>query len=748
MPDMEQQNSFYRNSVSPGRRKSLLAAYKEYCYLISSLEAIIREYHLRNVSLSGLDVLNKDEEDPWEVREIDEKSQEEYEQFLEHMQVSEDEHTCYVSLNHTSPRYKDEPHGIVSAPDNFSLLVGTKPLPQKVERYVLAYPKGELMKDARFIIGGKHIFSYDGIYNDKTVEEAFNDEIFEQRFNCILEIFAQFPDDTKDLSEQERISIEKEVAASFKLAPLENAILDALSLVADESNKILKDIIGRRVGGSYLSQAEKEGLLPSAAGLQDYLHIRHLLRHQWDTLDGIGKFNENELLKNASVRRRYLDSYAKLCDKPIKERIAAYHKTAEDFIPLMTILNPEFLARDNIESNNKFMKRLRDKVNQDANATYIIKTGYDSVEKKDSLIRNLQNISPNIEVIDRADATDINRIDDLMNNYLRRRVYIDVYQQMENRICQFCLFEGKNYAPIVAWDNFRRRHLISVEEANQWAEYKKLRNDLSHRHMDEELNAKVNEILPQMSEDSYRLNARLDERMPILELIGENIYRAHHPNGMVVDIDYPLKKVLKIVHNNGYVQQRTETDKENIIKRKPYTEEHKNGINITISGLEITSCHLNNGIDINFKKKYIAAEDGVKLYFDNPQKLFMTAQSGEKIFADNKFEVLKYICRGKVVNLGRKENLTFQNSRRIYIGADGRLQEESWINGKGKRMQGSYQKSDSGLVVEYDDKTKIVLMGDKAKVFHNDVELTYLNRKAFAESYDLPITINTKNNGR
>ena len=747
MPDKEQKNSFYRNTVSPGRRRSFLAAYKEYCYLISNLQAIVREYHIKNVSLSGLDLLNKDEKDPWAVSPIDEESAKEYTQFLEHIQIT-NEHTCYVSLNHTSPRYKDESHGIVSAPDNFNLVVGTKPLPQKVERYVLAYPKGELMHDARFIINGKHIFYYDGIYNNKTVEEAFNDEVFEQRFNCILETFAQFPDNIQNLSKQEKENIEKEVVASFKLAPLENAILDALSLVADESNKVLKDIIGRRVGGSYLSQAEKEGLLPSAAVLQDYLNIRHLLHHQWDTLDGIGKFNENELIKNASVRRRYLDSYAKLCDKPIKERIAAYLKTREDFIPLLTILNPEFISKDNLESNNKFLKRFQDKCNQNPNETIIIKTGYDSDEKKNSLIRALQNINSNIEVIDRADKADIDRVDDLMNNYLRRRIYIDVYQQMENRICQFCLFEGKNYAPAVAWDNFRRRHIMSVEEAGRWAEYKKVRNDLSHRHMDEELNAKILEILPKMSEDSYLLNARLDERMPILELIDENIYRAHHQNGMIVDIDYPLKKVLRIVHNNGYVQQRTETEKESNIKRKPYTEEHKNGINITISGMEITSCHLNNGLDINFKKKYITTDDRVKLYFDKPGRLYMVTPSGEKIFADAKFEVLKYISRGKPVNLGRKERLTFQNSRQVYIGADGCLQEEFWLNSKGKRMFGKYQKSDEGLIIEYEDKTKIILNASKARVFHNDVELTYLDRKTFAESYNLPITVNTKNNGR
>jgi hypothetical protein len=164
--------------------------------------------------------------------------------------------------------------------------------------------------------------------------------------------------------------------------------------------------------------------------------------------------------------------------------------------------------------------------------------------------------------------------------------------------------------------------------------------------------------------------------------------------------------------------------------------------------MEITSCHLNNGLDINFKKKHIETEDGVKIYFDRPERLYMVTAGGEKIFADDKFEVLKYICRGKTVNLNRNERLMFQNSRKIYIGTNGRLQEESWLNNKGQNMQGKYHNSTEGLVIEYDDKTKIVLNACQARVFHNDVELTYLNRKAFAESYNQPIIINTNNNGR
>lgn len=88
-----------------------------------------------------------------------------------------------------------------------------------------------------------------------------------------------------------------EALSSALIAPFENVLLSSLAALSEESNGIMRELFGRRAGQNYMAQAESEGLLPSAAAFQDCLNIRHLMHHQWDTLDGIGKFNERETVK-------------------------------------------------------------------------------------------------------------------------------------------------------------------------------------------------------------------------------------------------------------------------------------------------------------------------------------------------------------------------------------------------------------------------------------------------------------------
>lgn len=730
-----EQNRIYQNSVSPGLRKNLFATYQEYISLVNILDGMVKEFHVGSLAMLGSKHLSAEEKNPWCIDLPDYQDKEDYNKFLELKRV-DTQHTCYVSTNHTSPRYKDEPLGIISAPDEYQLFIGSHPLPQKVERYVLAYPKDETLKGTRFIIDGKYIFEYEGKYQDKKIEDAFNDELFERKFSAILESFAQFPENLRDLSEQERKQTEIDVYASIEVLPIENAILDALSLMAEESNKILKEIVGKRVGVNYLAQAEKENLLPSASALQDYLNVRHLLHHQWDTLDGIGKFNDDEVIKNASVRRRYLDSYAKLCDMRLKDRIEAYSKAADDFRPLVAILQPELITRRQDESNNKFINYIKDLTQKNPDRQLFIETGYAPGDKKKTFIKNLLRVNPNIVVIDKSDTTNLSKIDDLMNNYKRRRIFIDIFQQLENRICQHCLLRGKNYTAPIAWDYLRNIKIISPAEAKMWSEYKKLRNDLSHKYMDEELNKRVIETLPKLSEDAMGLDRRLETLIPVIEVISDTVYRATHPNGLVVDIDFKQKKVLKIRHPSGYTNQPIFNSKKTTKRKHIYAEEYTNGVNITLMGTDVLSCRLNNGISVYFDNQSIKTEDGIKLYFNNPEKIYMVSQSGEKVITDANFEIIRYISRGKFITVNRNERITFQNKHQIYIGKNNRLQEESWVNSKNRKMTAQYQKNADYLSIKYDDNTYISIKDGKARLFHNGIELNYNNRKIFAESYN------------
>jgi len=733
------QNNIYKNSVSPAKRESLLAAYREYTSLVCNLEEVVKRYQVGRIADAGATVIYG-EKNPWCAEALRPEDKQAYEDFLNNKQT-ERNNNCYISLNYTSAQHAGEGQGIVSAPSTYNVRNGENALPHRVERYMIAYPQGEKLAEARFIIGGKYVVTYMQATADETIDEAYEHDSFEKKLMCVLDVLAQLPENAK-LEEKDFVRMQTESMASFKVAPFENMILDALSMLTEETHKIIKELVGRRVGNNYLSQAEKEGLLSSGVKLQEFLNIRHLMYHQWDTLDGIGKFNNSETIKNASVRRRYLDSYCNLCDKPLAERVQSYKEAATVFLPLVQILNDNILVRGKTESNSKFFKRISDFISQQGADKLNIELNYGFGEKKDAIVKSLEKKYGSVKIIDKA-GMDIEEMSERINAYMLRRQYVDLFQHMEYIVCQHCLFCGKNYTPVIAWDYFKRNRLITAEEAEKWAEYKKLRNDLSHKYMDNELNGRIASMMSELRKDSLTLKQRIEERTPSLQLVKDNIYRATHENGMVVEIDFSLQRVLSVTNAAGYTKVPVFDNNQNGRKIRPYTEEYQNGNSITVTDMEITACRLNNGIEVDFEKKRIQYQNGIQVYFENPEKLYMTSKTGEKLFMDKQAAVINYISRGKNVTLGKNEILSFQSNHQLVIGRGGKIVSDSWVNGKGSKIQSNWNKKENGCQIEYSDGTKIEIADGKAKISHNGIELNYANRKEFAQSYG---ENSTKNN--
>lgn len=726
------QNSIYKNSVSPAKRESLLAAYREYISLVSNLEDVVKRCQIGRIADAGAEAIYG-ERNPWCAEKLQDEDKQAYEDFLTNKQ-SGNIHNCYISLNYTSSQHAGDRQGIISALSTYQVRNGENTLPHRVERYVIAYPKDERLKEARFIIEGKYVVRYMEENAEKTIDEAYERDSFEKKLMCILDVFAQIPENGK-LEDRDIVRMQTEAMASFKVAPFESMILDTLSMLSEETHKIIKEVVGRRAGNNYLSQAEKEGLLTSGAKLQEFLNIRHLMYHQWDTLDGIGKFNNSETIKNASVRRRYLDSYCNLCDKPLAQRVESYKSAAEIFLPLVHTLNDNFLAKDKTESNSKFFKKIEEYVATNGDNGLNVEIGYGYGDKKDKVVKNIEKKYPNIKVIDKA-GMDMADMGERINSYILRRQYVDWFQHIEYMVCQHCLFCGKNYTPVIAWDYIKRHHIISAEEAEKWMEYKRLRNDLSHKYMDNELNAHVADMLSNLQQDCLTLKERIEARTPSVQLVQDNIYRATHENGMVVDIDFSSQRVLSVTNAAGYTKRPVFDNNQNGRKIRPYTEEYQNGSSITLTDMDITACRLNNGIEADFEKKRIQYQNGIQIYFENPEKMYITAKTGDKIFADKYFTILSYISRGKVVSLGKNEILSIQNNHQLVIGNGGRIVSEGWVNGKGSKIQSNWIKTADGCQIEYNDGTKIEIEKGIAKISHNGIELNYANRKEFAQSYN------------
>lgn len=803
MPEKLNMSALYAASLPPRRKQDLLAVYRDYISLVRNLEQVVRRYKPLNLANYQITRLYEGEviDNPWEVEEISPEARRAYADFIANKSPERGAHYCFVSVNYTSAQLRSEEPGIFSTPEDFAVYSAGNSLPARIERYVAAYEKGETLEDARFVISGRWLMKYNHDAKGKTLADAFADEWIEKRFQSMLDVLALLPPEKSRYSEKDVETAQTEALSSALIAPFENVLLSSLAALSEESNGIMRELFGRRAGQNYMAQAESEGLLPSAAAFQDCLNIRHLMHHQWDTLDGIGKFNERETVKNVSVRRRYLDSYCRLCDRPLLERLDAYVGTAKSFAPLVSALNPDLLIRGENESNSKFVARIKEYARANPEAALLVETNYPyGSDKKEALIKNVAKLFPSAAVIDRS-GMDIDSFLERVAGYLYRKNYLEVFQQIEYKMSQFCLFNGKNVQPSAAWAYFRNKKMLSAEEAERWAEFKQLRNDLSHKYLDAALSARLEKLCAAFMQAAIILEDRIDAASPVVSLQEGNVYRAVHKDGRIVDIDYAERRILSVSRitgtsaanrspapvsdNAGHLRpsaaassrpsesrvpdnsrpsdirntaeakthserrmpnrSRPGSSKTPSSSRRPYIEEYPNGISIAVAGTDVVSCRLANGVLVHLQKGRVDAPDGSKLYLNGSERCFLTLKGGVKLITDRRFQVLNYIVSGRSVSIAKNETMKFPNGHGISLDNRGFLNCEEFSGTGGAVVRLFYKTDARQPAVRFSDGTAISLSSGGIRVFHSGKELTYRTRKAFAESYGgLPSALNRK----
>lgn len=803
MPEKLNMSALYAASLPPRRKQDLLAVYRDYISLVRNLEQVVRRYKPLNLANYQITRLYEGEviDNPWEVEEISPEARRAYADFIANKSPERGAHYCFVSVNYTSAQLRSEEPGIFSTPEDFAVYSAGNSLPARIERYVAAYEKGETLEDARFVISGRWLMKYNHDAKGKTLADAFADEWIEKRFQSMLDVLALLPPEKSRYSEKDVETAQTEALSSALIAPFENVLLSSLAALSEESNGIMRELFGRRAGQNYMAQAESEGLLPSAAAFQDCLNIRHLMHHQWDTLDGIGKFNERETVKNVSVRRRYLDSYCRLCDRPLLERLDSYVGTAKSFAPLVSALNPDLLIRGENESNSKFVARIKEYARANPEAALLVETNYPyGSDKKDALIKNVAKLFPSAAVIDRF-GMDIDGFLERVAGYLYRKNYLEVFQQIEYKMSQFCLFNGKNVQPSAAWAYFRNKKMLSAEEAERWAEFKQLRNDLSHKYLDAALSARLEKLCAAFMQAAIILEDRIDAASPVVSLQEGNVYRAVHKDGRIVDIDYAERRILSVSRitgtsaanrspapvsdNAGHLRpsaaassrpsesrvpdnsrpsdirntaeakthserrmpnrSRPGSSKTPSSSRRPYIEEYPNGISIAVAGTDVVSCRLANGVLVHLQKGRVDAPDGSKLYLNGSERCFLTLKGGVKLITDRRFQVLNYIVSGRSVSIAKNETMKFPNGHGISLDNRGFLNCEEFSGAGGAVVRLFYKTDARQPAVRFSDGTAISLSSGGIRVFHAGKELTYRTRKAFAESYGgLPSALNRK----
>ncbi len=735
--------SCYDKAVTKGQKKRLLAAYSEYISLVRTMEGFVAKHTSAGLAAQQTKILYPDFRPvPWNLDDANNEETKAYADFLKDRQIGNEKY-CFISFNLSADQNTKE--GILSVPKTYLAYSHCNTLPHRAERFVAAFPQKASLKNTTFIVDGKYCITLNDSPNDMTIKEAFEDELMVKRFQCILEILGKMSGKLQDVEDQKLRQIQNETLASELTAPFENVILSALSALTEEANRTLKEMLCRKKGDNYLYQAENGGIIPSASRFQEYQNIRHLMHHQWDTLDNLGHFTFYDTDRNASVRARYLDGYGKLCNKPLSERIKSYTAVATDFAPLIEGLSPELLIRKKEESHSKFIARLKAYKQANPEKEMLIETGYaETHTKKQSLIKSIEKLFPNAEIIDRQD-TDMNNFLERIMQYTARRKFLDMFADLEYKMCQYCFFSGRNQPVIKCWQDMIRNKFITPDKKEQWNEYRKLRNELSHHHLSPELAEKLKENLIQFAYDMVDLSNKILSVMPKLYLVKGNIYRAVQKNGKIVELDFKEKRVLNIITPSGKTANKQISSAEPRRREKRYDEEHDNKVSITLNGTEITGFRMQDKTTINLHSQKITLSNLDTFFFNSAEHNSLVCKGNIKLIIDKNFRILNYINNGKSVEVSKNEVIWLKNKSKITIGPEKNIETISWQDDQGKEHKITYNGKETIPYIRFDDGTSVRFKPTGAVITHNGIELTYQTRKAFADSYqNLPPSLISK----
>lgn len=737
---MVPQINIYATQMTPKQKKDLLGIYQDYLHFVRGLEATFQFNNAEYLSYMFFKKYDWETVNgkviPWKIIYTDSVEKEDYKTFVDGVEESPGKYT-YISLVHTKEEDDVALPQVNYHPENYRVACIDMDLPCLVERYNIAYVPEQKMKDAVLLIDGKFKVVYTGErYKDMPVYYALNDMRMNAEFRVLLNVadyFDRHSDIVYRYGEKELYAkmrnIMGKITASETLSDFENVILDLMGAYGDKAQEIIRGCFPQKSIEEIWQAAQKAGLISSAESMQNCMNIRHLMRHQWDSLEGVGRYSAKTDKKNDNVRREYKKSYFLFFDKTMAERIKEYQKVSVQMQTLLKNIYPNFLTRETGESNSKFVKRLKDWQKENPTQTAMVYTNYPfNSDKLKPLVNNIKKVLPQTRILDNLDEETAEVLQNKENLYYDRSWFLSIYGRIETEMMNYCLGRGLELNRNETW-NYFKKNVLSREQYDKWCEYRKLRNNLSHNHFNEELQNELTKLINKdFSINVAELNEYITQHSPSFVLQEDGTFLGIYDDGLQVirDADNQILS-LKYKDNKEFVQCKLNTQD----KEKPLPLSVKLHWNENL----ITDCRLEDKMLIDLKHQKVCLADDSKICFDDGEQNFFRV-GDIKLYTDKTFAVTDFYEKGRRVKVGRNESLMVSAGHLIRTDSHGRISEDIITLKDGKKFNIKFNYDAEGAVMVFPDGTKLNTSSGKFEISHNDVVLNYANRYAFMRSYD------------
>lgn len=751
----------------------LTAIYEDYMYAVRIYESVFQKSSVEVLAGYKMQKMGLDHKSgfPWQFKLLDIDEKKHFQDFLDE-KVHHNTGHAYITLTHTNPN-DDKCFSIKYVPQSYIMHKMDMSLPSAVERYIVVFPENAKIKDTEFFIDGKYKVKYTREeYSDMEVSNALHDFQAEEEFRILIN-FVDSCSKNKDQLQSRFKGLVLNAYAAEVTASYENIMLEMLGSFAEKIQNISRDIHLKEVRQNVHNRAERQklcedvyqnaleyakqdNLIPSAADFIDYVHIRHLMRHQWDTMDELGFFDAAATDENYNTRMEYMASYRRLCDKTMVQRMKSYINVLHQMQYVMRQILPQYFIREPAESNSKFIARVKEyhRQNPGSKVTVEINEAIKS-DRYQKLCGNLRKLVPQIIIKDDF-SVDKKKFEDLEKDYLRRSVFLQSYHWIECMMMSYCMSRGIEADHVKTWNYFRDHNLISLQDADEWKKFTRLRNALSHNYYNEDLRQQLQNIEPQYIEYLRQMEVTLGQIGPQINWLKAGMYEYIHQDGLRVIIDY---KDLRNLHTGPSVapqislsyipqlkQQATSTKtlpakidltdkKYNSRKKKqPTAETYPNGVEFIVDNKQIKAFRMPNGISINFEKQRIIWSEDIKFYA-NSENFNLLQVVHHKLITDKGLRAISF-WEGKHSQPIRGGDMCIMGQRhRAYIDTIGRLKEFNFRNSDGSVEKTTFKKTKTGTEISFSNGTKVLQTENGLSLEHANMVLNYENRQEFAASY-------------
>ena len=633
------------------------------------------------------------------------------------------DNSVFVILEHIKPEDNSGASKFFAIPP-YTITTVDMQLPSPIDRSSFIYRPDVKLGKTKFYIDGIYEVTYvDKDFKNKPLSECLRDPNILTEISVMLAVCDTFRKNNY-VADNKFDRMSANVYAAEKVASNEDIILELLGSFAEKFQNVCRDRYNVTDTGEALKLAKSEGLIDSADDFQDYINIRQLMRHRWDTLDGLGVFGNKKQSKSQDARAGYEKSYLKLCDNTLVQRMKCYVDVLHQMQRVIRNICPNRIMRDLPESNNKFIQRIKTIRQQNPTQTLAIEINHPWASVKyDSLNRNLRKLVPNITIID--DIVD----PDYLDVYGTRSWFLQTFHSMECMIMQHCKSRGHDMRTRDALDYLRQINLLSTEEYYTWHNYKQMRNLLSHNYFNKTLQAMLTNI-----EDAYRkdLSVMSDKLVavgPDVKKIRPGVYEFTHQDGMIVQRDFNTNKIEYKKRNNETTPEPATT----VIRSDVYA----NGTKFKLSSNKIVEVKLPNSISINLETQCIHWDKYTTL-IHTPEGFTLSTRTTQ-ISTDHDLRVIRYSFRNNMRPFRAGDNILVDNRHNVALDAFRKLKSFKFKDSGDTiiRAEFTHTRNDWNII-QFSDGTSVSQSGDTMIVRHNGITMQYDNRPVFAATYNLP----------